>query len=296
MRQALIFLGLGLAAGFAMALWLGAEPSTDRGFADGGDGFAGAGTDDLAARLRDVEAALAVEAERRVDLEATLDLLSATRAEFAGAAPGQARQNSATKEQPNAEPDSASEAERQTERIAARRASLRERDSPEYRQQQLIDAGFAPDQARLVTEREAQIRMDALYAQYEATREGEPFNPLQRELAGQAALRAELGDSVYEQYLEATGQQTSVGVRQVLENSPGQTAGLQAGDQIVGYAGQRIFNLPELNQLTMAGQPGETVAVDIVRDGQPMQVYVPRGPIGITGGGRGFGFVPGRRP
>ena len=49
---------------------------------------------------------------------------------------------------------------------------------------------------------------------------------------------------------------------------------------------QRVFDMDELNNLTIDGQPGETVAVDVLRGGQPMQLYLPRGPIGITGGGR----------
>jgi hypothetical protein len=45
-----------------------------------------------------------------------------------------------------------------------------------------------------------------------------------------------------------------------------------------------------LNQLILDGSPGQTVVVDVLRDGQQIQVYVPRGPIGITSGrGRGGG-------
>jgi hypothetical protein len=43
----------------------------------------------------------------------------------------------------------------------------------------------------------------------------------------------------------------------------------------------------ELNALILEGQPGAPVTVDVLRDGQPMQVVMPRGPLGIAG--RGFG-------
>jgi len=101
-------------------------------------------------------------------------------------------------------------------------------------------------------------------------------------------LRQELGDYEYERYLVANNRPTSVGVGTVLESSPGQVAGLQPGDQIVSYDGQRVFSTVDLNQQTMQGVPGESVVVDFLRDGVPMQVVVPRGPIGIsTRGGRG---------
>jgi hypothetical protein len=38
----------------------------------------------------------------------------------------------------------------------------------------------------------------------------------------------------------------------------------------------------ELTQQTMQGEPGESVVVDIVRDGAPMQIVLPRGPIGVA--------------
>ena len=68
----------------------------------------------------------------------------------------------------------------------------------------------------------------------------------------------------------------------MLESSPGQRAGLQPGDQIVAYGGERVFNYNDLGQRTMAAEPGQPVVVDIVRDGIPMQVVIDGGPIGIS--------------
>jgi hypothetical protein len=34
----------------------------------------------------------------------------------------------------------------------------------------------------------------------------------------------------------------------------------------------------------MLGEPGESVVVDITRDGIPMQLVLPRGPIGVSTG------------
>jgi hypothetical protein len=44
--------------------------------------------------------------------------------------------------------------------------------------------------------------------------------------------------------------------------------------------------MTDLTRQTMEGAPGQQVVVDIVRDGQPMQVVIPRGPLGISGGRR----------
>jgi S1-C subfamily serine protease len=101
-----------------------------------------------------------------------------------------------------------------------------------------------------------------------------------------------LGDASYERYLEATGQSTSIGVQRVMEGSAGQAAGLQVGDQVIAYAGERVFRTSDLNKLILEGTPGQSVIVDVLRDGQQIQVFMPRGPIGITsgrGGGRGGG-------
>ncbi len=55
---------------------------------------------------------------------------------------------------------------------------------------------------------------------------------------------------------------------------------MRPGDEIVGYDGQRVFSSSELIQRTMAGGEGNVV-VDVMRDGAPMQIVVPRGPIGV---------------
>jgi len=275
MRQALTFLALGLVAGIGLAALLGREPlpglspMTPTTWAE-----------DYAGRITALEAALVAEAEQRLTLELELVELAAQIAVLREAsgevvpAASQAEDSGTVVVEERVGAD----------RLAARIAARRERESPEYRRNELIEAGFAPDQAQWILDREAQTRMDMLYAQYEANREGGSFNPLETELASQAALRTELGDASYARYLEATGRPTSVSVFEVLESSPGQAAGLRSGDEIVAYGGERVFNLRELNRLTLEGEPGETIVVDVLRDGQPMQLVMPRGPLGISSG------------
>jgi len=83
--------------------------------------------------------------------------------------------------------------------------------------------------------------------------------------------------------LQALGQPTAIQVTQVLEGSPGSQAGLQTGDQIVSYNSERVFNVNDLRELTLQGNAGEDVVIEIERDGVRVQLSVPGGPVGITG-------------
>jgi hypothetical protein len=149
---------------------------------------------------------------------------------------------------------------------------------------QLVEAGFAPGQAEWIVQRESQLQMEALQARFDAERTGNPMDFFQSRTAASDALRNELGDADYERLLSATGRPSSIAVSHVLESSPAERAGLRPGDQIVSYAGRRIFSMSDLTRETMQGEPGEQVAVDVLRDGVTMQMTLPRGPIGISAG------------
>jgi len=152
----------------------------------------------------------------------------------------------------------------------------------------LVAAGFTPDRAAWIVQRESELQMEAMQARFDARRSGDPMDPFDSSLNSNSALRAEIGDAEYEQYLQANNRPTAVSVGSILESSPAQRVGLQPGDQIVSYDGSRVFDASDLNQQTMLGEPGESVVVDITRDGIPMQVVMPRGPIGVsTGRNRG---------
>jgi C-terminal processing protease CtpA/Prc len=169
---------------------------------------------------------------------------------------------------------------------SARREDYRRRYSEEGRIEALIEAGFLPSQASLIVRREAELQMDALQARYDAERSGDPVDYYRNRNAGTDALREELGDADYERYLEANNRSTSISISSVIDSSPAQAAGLRSGDEIVRYDGERVFSMTDLTQQAIEGVPGQNVAVDIVRNGVPMQVVMPRGPVGISGGRR----------
>lgn len=156
------------------------------------------------------------------------------------------------------------------------------------RQQQVdrfVAAGIASGRAQAILQREEEIEMEVLRARYAATQSGAST----QEVAGitpLALLRGELGDTEYAQYLDARGRATSVRVREVLKSSPAEVAGLKPGDEIVAYNGQRVFDMNELTALTFQTRTGTTVPLELIRDGQSIQIYVEAGPVGIGGGGR----------
>ena len=49
---------------------------------------------------------------------------------------------------------------------------------------------------------------------------------------------------------------------------------------ILSYADERIFSGRDLKRATLAGDRGERVAVDVLRDGERIRLYTERGPIG----------------
>ncbi len=171
-------------------------------------------------------------------------------------------------------------------RQTSRQRPRNELSSPEGRTQALIAAGFSADRAASIVQREAELQMGALQARYDARQSGTRPEPGSLAINPDAALRAELAEAEYVMYRDAYGQPTSVAVGSVMHSSPAQTAGLQAGDRIIRYGGERVFSNRDLNAQTMQGTPGQNVLVEIEREGVPMQVVLPRGPLGISIGGR----------
>jgi len=169
---------------------------------------------------------------------------------------------------------------------SAMREEVRRRTTVEGRVERLVEAGFLPSQANMIVQRESALQMEALQARYEAERSGDPAAFWRNRNAGEDALRQELGDADYERYLRATDRSTSVTVSSVIESSPAQSAGLLPGDEILRYDGERVFSMSDLTRQTLEGEAGQSVVVDILRGGVAMQVVMPRGPVGISGGRR----------
>ncbi len=169
---------------------------------------------------------------------------------------------------------------------AARRAARRSGNSREVRTQRLVAAGFDPTTADWILTRESELQMQALRSRYEASRNGSTIDFYRQSSELRTQLRQELGDARFERYLQANGESLHVTIGTVLDSSPAQSVGLRVGDRIVSYGGERVYSMTDLTQQIMHGVPEEQVVINFLRDDMPMQVVLPRGPVGISGGRR----------
>jgi len=151
----------------------------------------------------------------------------------------------------------------------------------------LIATGIPSGQAALIQSRLDEYDLKQLYLKDRASREGWLNTARYRKEQRQAQnayreLRPELGDDVYDRMLYALGQSNRVVVRDIMQNSSAEQYGLQANDRVYEYDGQRVFTGQELNDLvTQGGDAGTLVLVRVQRGEQPLDFYLPRGPIGI---------------
>ena len=131
-----------------------------------------------------------------------------------------------------------------------------------------------------------QYQLEQLELRDTAAREGwlgsEEFREQARALSeNQKNLRDEIGDDKYDRYLYESGQNNRVAIDSVIRGSVAENAGLRSGDIILGYADNRTFTSRELQNATRDGARGETVNVEVYRNGDSFQISVPRGPLGI---------------
>lgn len=280
MNRTIIAVVASLAAGFAAGAWTMMDEPSPGAATDTANTF---DTDaPLEARIAALERAVSGEREARLVLEEQLHGLYAELERFDSPEMNELLGNLAESSQ--------AREQAQLQRAARRDRGARMQDREDMRLGQLVAGGFTEGRAREILEFEDEIRMAALQAEFEARQRGEDFNPWDWASNYQAGLRERLGDADYEKYLTAQGGQASITVREVIGSSPANRAGLRPGDQILSYDGKRVFSMNELRSMAFDGDPGEDVIVDIERNGQRMQLVLPRGPMGITGSGGGMGF------
>lgn len=63
-------------------------------------------------------------------------------------------------------------------------------------------------------------------------------------------------------------------IREIKNNSPAEKAGFREGDVIIRFANKRVSNISELARLVEYTNPGETVSVELLRNGKPMATAV----------------------
>src|SRR5262249_33982593 len=90
-----------------------------------------------------------------------------------------------------------------------------------------------------------------------------------------------LGDRDFDAMLYGAGRNNRVKVAGVLAQSVAARAGLQDGDEVVSYDGNRIFEARSLMHATIEGKADEQTEMVVRRDGKEQRLVGPRGPIGI---------------
>jgi vacuolar-type H+-ATPase subunit I/STV1 len=214
-------------------------------------------------QIRALADQLAAEIEARKALQESVDSLSRQLAQLIQASPSAEQANSG----------------------AQRSASTPNADRAWFNEQALIDVGVDVTEANRIKAAHEQLELERLYVRDQASREG--WNRLKRREALQSielqqqALEAEIGDDAYDAYLYASGQPNRVEIQSVLAGSAAAIAGIQDGDYILRYGDQRVYSGQDLRGATAQGTADELIGVSIERDNTKLEVYVPRGPLGV---------------
>jgi len=159
-------------------------------------------------------------------------------------------------------------------------------DSPQRRwfdADALLAAEIPPHEVERLRETFDASEMDLIELEHQSVREGWNRTPRYwtslREM--RVGLREDLGDDGFDLLLFATGRANRVVIEDVLAGSPGEQAGLQAGDVVIRYDTSRIFKPGELKRQTTAGELGERVSIDVLRGDEHVRIHSERGPIGV---------------
>jgi hypothetical protein len=234
----------------------------------------------LERRLELLAAKLAAEAEERRRLEGQLEGLATELAALRGGGHETPR---AVASKP--EPAAAAPAPQAAPSGAADPAPIY--DASTAMQHALVAAGIDTTTATEIRRRRDELSLSEIYLRNQAEREGwldtPDFAAKMAEIDRQrTSIRDEIGDEAYDRYLTALDHPNRVAVNEVMLESPAAAAGMQAGDVVLRYGDTRIFAPGELVTATRSGTAGETVRMEIIRQGQRFEIEVPRGPLGVS--------------
>jgi len=159
-------------------------------------------------------------------------------------------------------------------------------NEPVFDEEALRTAGLSMATVKQTRERFEQLEMDRLFLRDRAIREGwmgtvRYSNEVEKLEGRKQDINNSLGDNGYDAYLYATNQSNRVVIREMLQGSPARAAGLLPGDIVLSYDRKRMFATRDLQNATAGGHAGESVMVEILRNGQAMTLYIPRGPLGV---------------
>ena len=151
----------------------------------------------------------------------------------------------------------------------------------------LVAAGIEYDSALALQDRQSQYQLARLELVDQAEREGwrdsDQFSERLSDLEEQRPdVRSELGDEAYDRFLFEAGRNNRVTIVSIIPGSEAEFAGVQVGDTVFAYADSRVFTSSELQRATREGQRGESVTLQVERQGQSLFIEVARGPLGVS--------------
>lgn len=161
-------------------------------------------------------------------------------------------------------------------------ATAPKRDQGWFDRDALVAAGIAPteiDWIRELFERTVAARLELEDARLRKG-EGNALHVIRDELALEQSLRAEFGDEDFDAVRFAMNEENRVILTDLLESSAGFQSGIRPGDEVISYDGQRIFRPRDLKLLIATGERDQPVEMRLLREGEVVRVFVPRGPIG----------------
>lgn len=158
--------------------------------------------------------------------------------------------------------------------------------TPEEQRDALVNAGVPIEKAEDLLWRRGQVSLQQLELRDRAIREGwlnsDRYRAeLRRINEERVSLRDEVGADAYDRFLYETGEDNRIVVDSVIPGSAGEQNGLLPGDIVERYGDAPIFDVGDLRGATSEGARGELVPVQVRRGDGMVELWLPRGPIGI---------------
>jgi len=155
-------------------------------------------------------------------------------------------------------------------------------NGPSEIEETLLQLGVDAETARSLAAATDRVQLQDLYLRRQARDQGWAAEDLRAaRMASKRSVREELGDARYDLMLYASRQPNRAAIRRVMEGSEAARIGLEAGDLIRAYDGQKVFVAEDLQEQAMTGRLGEPVEVEIERYTETLTLEIPRGPLGI---------------
>ena len=159
-------------------------------------------------------------------------------------------------------------------------------DTPLSMQDGLIAAGLDQYTAENIARAMSDIELRRLDLRDQARRQGQSDSEqLHQQLTDlkneEVDLQVAVGEDIYDRYLFHTGKPNRLEVKSVILGSTAEQIGLESGDRLLSYEGDRVYSWGDLWSATSGGERGESVTMTVQRGENQLSFSLPRGPLGV---------------